>query len=72
MFLKKPKFWDNKGYNFISVFLLPFTLITSLINWTKIFHEKKNHLCRNLGLGEEHVKKQAVQEQNYVVNYYND
>ena len=55
MFLKKPKFWDNKGYNFISVFLLPFTLITSFINWTKIFHEKKKFKIKTICIGNIYI-----------------
>ena len=38
----KPKFWDKTGFNFLSLILLPFSIITILVNLLKKYKTKKN------------------------------
>ena len=52
MKFKKPKFWDLKKPNFISYFLLPFTLPLILNNFfLKIKPNKKNELIKTICVG---------------------
>ena len=53
MNLKKPEFWLNK--NFTSFVLLPFTIITFLINFLKKFSYKKKFKIRSICIGNIYV-----------------
>ena len=53
MNLKKPEFWLKK--NFISLVLLPLTIITYLINSFKKFSNKKNFKIKSICIGNIYV-----------------
>ncbi len=53
MTIKKPLFWKNK--NLISLFLIPFSLITFLINFIKNFKFKKKYTIKTICVGNIYV-----------------
>ena len=53
MKIKKPLFWNNK--NFISLLLIPFSIITFLVNFFKIFLLKKNYTIKTICVGNIYV-----------------
>ena len=53
MNLKKPEFWHKK--NFISLVLIPLTIITYLINSFKKFSNKKNFKIKSICIGNIYV-----------------
>ena len=56
MIFKKPKFWDYRKPNFISLVLLPFTIILIINNiLTNIFLKKNNPKIKSICVGNIYV-----------------
>ena len=53
MKINKPLFWNNK--NLISLFLIPFSIITFIINVFKNFLSKKNFRIKTICVGNIYV-----------------
>ena len=53
MNLKKPEFWLNK--NFTSLILLPFTIVTYLVNFFKKFSYKRKFKIKSICIGNIYV-----------------
>ncbi len=55
MLLEKPKFWDKKKDNFLSILLLPFSLLIHLNNWLKNFQIKKKFKIKTICVGNIYI-----------------
>ena len=55
MLLEKPKFWDKKKDNFLSILLLPFSLLILLNNWLKKFQIKKKFKIKTICVGNIYI-----------------
>ena len=56
MQLKKPNFWDYKKPNFLAIILIPLTLITSAINYSKALKKKnKFHKIKSICVGNIYI-----------------
>ena len=53
MKIKRPLFWDNK--NMISLLLIPFSIITLIVNFIKSLLSKKNYLIKSVCVGNIYV-----------------
>ena len=51
----KPKFWDKTGFNFLSLILLPFSIITILVNLLKKYKTKKKFSFKTICVGNIYV-----------------
>ena len=55
MLLHKPKFWDYKKSNFLSLLLLPFSSIISISNWINFIFNKKKFKIKTICVGNIYV-----------------
>ncbi len=55
MFVKKPKFWDTKKSSFISILLIPFTLIYEFNNLLNLIFIKKKFNIKTICIGNIYI-----------------
>ena len=69
--LLKPGFWDKPELNILSIILLPLTLITILINFSKKFINKKRFNIKTICIGNIYLggtgKTQLVIKLNEII-----